>query len=84
MRQKGEADKTTGEKEGPLFGKVARYAAIGVEFPSTIIGGMFLGYLLDRYFETSPLLATVTTLLALAGAFIRLVQLLNRFSGRDR
>lgn len=83
MRQKGEPDKAGG-KENPLFGKVARYAAIGLEFPSTVIGGMFLGYLLDRYFETSPLLTTIATLLALAGAFIRLVQLLNRFSSRDR
>lgn len=83
VRQKWDLDRREG-KEGPLFVKVGKYAAIGLEFPSTVIGGMFLGYLLDLYFETSPSLTTTVTLLALAGAFIRLVQLLKRFSSKDK
>ncbi|MGH7771330.1 MAG: AtpZ/AtpI family protein [Candidatus Binatia bacterium] len=83
VRQKRDLDRREG-KEGPLFVKVGKYAAIGLEFPSTVIGGMFLGYLLDLYLDTSPWLVAIITFLALVGAFIRLAQWFQRFSGEDK
>lgn len=68
-----------GGPEEPLFFKFGKYAAIGLEFPSTVIGGLFLGYLLDNYFGTFPWLTAVCSLAALIGAFVRLVQWLRRF-----
>ena len=41
----GQEDKT------PPFVKFSKYAAIGLEFPSTILGGLGLGYVLDQYFD---------------------------------
>lgn len=79
-------DSEKGREEGdqrdkaPSFVKLSKYAAIGMEFPSTILGGLILGYLLDRYFDTSPWLVMVITLLALVGAFVRLIQTLRSFS----
>ena len=73
-----------GGKEDALFVKIGKYAAIGLEFPSTVLGGLFLGYALDRYFNSSPWFTGSLTLLALIGAFIRLFQLLRRFSGEDK
>lgn len=83
MRQKGERDRESG-KEEPLFANIGKYAAIGLEFPSTIIGGLFLGYLADGYFNSFPWFTSSFTLLALVGAFIRLVQWMKRFSGEDK
>ena len=82
------SEKENGErglnKEQPLFVKAGKYAAIGLEFPSTVIGGMLLGYLLDLYFDVSPWFAISITLLAFLGACIRLVQLVKRFSHEDK
>ncbi|OGP53974.1 MAG: hypothetical protein A2W66_12150 [Deltaproteobacteria bacterium RIFCSPLOWO2_02_56_12] len=83
MKQEGERDERPGKPE-PLFVKVGKYAAIGLEFPSTVLGGFFLGYLLDRYLSSSPWFMASFTILALIGAFIRLVRLLERFSGDDK
>ncbi len=65
----------------PNFVKVSKYLAIGLEFPSTIFGGLILGYLLDQYFDSSPWLTLSATLLALVGGFVRLIYMLRRFSG---
>jgi F0F1-type ATP synthase assembly protein I len=73
-------DKNT-ESES-FYLKVGKYTAAGLEFPTTILGGLLLGYFLDRYFETSPWFTTVLTLVALVGSFIRLFQWVNYFSRR--
>jgi len=78
---------TRDEPEGsrkPLFFKLGKYAAIGLEFPSTVIGGLFLGYLLDTYLASFPWLTAICTLAALVGAFVRLVQWMQRFSNENR
>jgi F0F1-type ATP synthase assembly protein I len=77
-----EQDKDTESESSYL--KVGKYAAAGLEFPTTILGGLLLGYFLDRYFETSPWFTTVLTLVALVGSFIRLFQWVNYFSRRKR
>jgi len=71
----GQEDKT------PALVKISKYTAIGLEFPSTILGGLALGYLLDLYLETSPWFVVTITLFSLVGAFIRLVYMLQRLSG---
>lgn len=63
---------------------MGKYAAIGLEFPSTVIGGMLLGYVLDLYFDTSPWFAILITLLAFLGACLRLVQMVKHFSHQDK
>lgn len=67
----------------PPYLKLAKYAAIGLEFPSTVIGGIVLGYLLDVYLDTSPWFAIALTLVAFSGACIRLVQWVRRFASED-
>lgn len=78
-----EGDEGRGSEESPLF-KLGKYAAIGLEFPSTVIGGLFLGYVLDGYFGTFPWLMAVCSIAALIGAFVRLGQWLQRFSHKER
>ena len=62
--------------------KLGKYAAAGLEFPSTILGGLLLGYFLDGYFKTSPWFTLILTILALVGGFVRLFQWINYFSRR--
>ena len=72
------------EDKTPAFVKISQYLAIGLEFPSTILGGLALGYLLDRYFNTSPWYTVGLTLLALFGGLARLVVVLRRLSSEKK
>ena len=81
MRQEENSGKREPEKKPPPFANLAKYVAIGVEFPSTIIGGLFLGYLIDLYFGTSPWFTATLAIVAFVGAVVRLVQWLQHFSG---
>jgi F0F1-type ATP synthase assembly protein I len=83
VRENGDR-KRGSNREQPFFAKMGKYAAIGLEFPSTVIGGMLLGYVLDLYFDTSPWFAILITLLAFLGACLRLVQLVKHFSHHDK
>jgi F0F1-type ATP synthase assembly protein I len=67
-----------------LYLKIGKYAAAGLEFPSTVLGGLLLGYFLDDYFKSSPWFTAGLTLVALIGGFIRLFQWVNYFSRRKR
>ena len=80
MRQ---GDKLPGKEPGKVnfpFARVAKYLAIGLEIPSTIIGGLVLGYLIDLQFGTSPWVTVVMAVLGLVGAVYRLLQYLKRFA----
>lgn len=79
----GQGDERNSSRESLVL-KMGKYAAIGLEFPGTVIGGLFLGYFLDGYFGTFPWLTTICSLAALIGAFVRLVQWVRRFSDRER
>jgi len=68
-------------------GVVVRYARLGAvafEFSGTIAAGAFLGWLIDRWFDSEPYGLVVSTLTAVIGGFVRLVELLRRFERLDR
>ena len=60
-------------------GKMARYAAVGIEFSSPIIAGAILGHYLDQYFRTDPWLTLVTFILGVLAGFYRLIATLSEF-----
>ncbi|HXG51884.1 MAG TPA: AtpZ/AtpI family protein [candidate division Zixibacteria bacterium] len=60
------------------------YLGIAFELPGTVLGGALVGYLADRYFDTSPWLFIAVTAVAFGGAMVRLVQWVRFFSGEDR
>ncbi|HEY7167385.1 MAG TPA: AtpZ/AtpI family protein [Candidatus Binatia bacterium] len=62
------------------YGKVAKYLAIGLEIPSTILGAVFVGYLVDSHFGTGPWFTVVCSILGFIGAVFRLVKYLKYFS----
>jgi F0F1-type ATP synthase assembly protein I len=71
-------------REQPRYIRISKFAAAALEFPSTILGGLFLGYTLDSQFKTTPWLTTLLTLLALVGAFIRLFQWVTYLSKKEK
>ena len=56
------------------------YLGVAFELPGTILGGIVIGYFLDRYLGTSPWLLIGLTALAFAGAFVRLVRWVKYFA----
>jgi F0F1-type ATP synthase assembly protein I len=63
-----------------LLQRAGLYLGVAFELPGTILGGLVIGYFADQYFNTSPWLLIVLTLLAFAGAFFRLMQWVKFFS----
>jgi F0F1-type ATP synthase assembly protein I len=62
------------------FDKIAKYLAVGLEIPSTILGAVLLGYVADSYFGTSPWLTVGFLVLGFVGAVFRLIQYAAYFS----
>jgi F0F1-type ATP synthase assembly protein I len=56
-----------------------RFAAVGAEFFSPILGGSLLGYYLDDHFHTAPWLAVAGVLLGVFLGMYRLVVELRDF-----
>jgi F0F1-type ATP synthase assembly protein I len=52
-------------------------------FSSNILGGIIVGYLLDRWLDTSPWMVVTGIVLGLTSAIIGLVRILNRLNRGD-
>jgi F0F1-type ATP synthase assembly protein I len=61
--------------------KSSRLMAIGFELAGAIVGGLVLGYYLDRYTGTEPLFTILGTLAGMAGGLRILLWALKRNSG---
>ena len=77
--------RSQGKKPGGIkYPIVSRKAgilvAMALELPGSIIGGLFIGYLLDNYFNTSPWIMMALTALGFTAACIRLVRWVRYFS----
>ena len=64
----------------PFLRRAGLYLGIAFELPSTIIGGLAVGYFLDKYLGSAPWLMIACTAVAFAGAFVRLVRWAKFFS----
>jgi F0F1-type ATP synthase assembly protein I len=59
--------------------RIWRFAAIGLEFFSPILGGSLLGYYSDEHFHTAPLLVVTGLLLGVFLGMYRLIVELRDF-----
>ena len=66
------------------LGKAGRFVALGFQFSGSVLGGLVVGYYADVALGTSPLMLTVVTVLAFAGAVYRLLLVLRRTQDEKR
>ena len=74
MSREGEPPEESADRNSARFVRIAKYAAIGIQFPSTIFAGLVVGYLLDGYFGTAPWLLVA---MAFGGFFVAVAQLIQ-------
>ncbi len=63
--------------------KLAVTLTVVTLFSSNILGGILVGYLLDRWLNTGPWMVITGLVLGLASAIIGLVRILNRLNRGD-
>ena len=73
----------SGSKLGDIWSKVAFYSGLGFILPGAIVGGAVIGYYLDRWLGTRPLLAVVMGVLGAVAGFIEIFRLWAREERRN-
>ena len=58
--------------------KLGLALSVGTVISSSVVGGVLLGYLLDRWFETKPWLTVAGVILGTAGAFVSVYRIMKR------
>jgi len=58
--------------------KLGLALSVGAVISSSVVGGILLGYLLDRWFETKPWLTVTGVILGTAGAFVNVYRIMKR------
>jgi ATP synthase protein I len=64
-------------------GKFARQMALALEIPMSPIAGGVVGYCLDRYFGTDPVLTIVFGLMGVGASVVNIVRLAREMSERQ-
>ncbi|HEY6401216.1 MAG TPA: AtpZ/AtpI family protein [Blastocatellia bacterium] len=69
--------------DGSQESKLAQTLKVATLFSSNILGGILIGYLVDRWFNTGPRMVITGVILGLTSAIIGLIRLLNRLTRSD-
>jgi F0F1-type ATP synthase assembly protein I len=69
--------------DGSQQSKLAQTLTVVTLFSSNILGGLLVGYLLDRWFNTGPWMVITGVILGLISAIIGLIRVLNRLNRGD-
>jgi F0F1-type ATP synthase assembly protein I len=72
------------DKLGNLWTKVAFYSSLGFILPASVVGGLLLGWYLDRCLHTTPVLAVALGFLGAAAGLAEILRLLTREEKRER
>ncbi len=67
----------------PEPSKLALALSVGSIISSNIIGGIVVGYFLDRWLQTDPWMVVVGLVLGTTSAFIGLYRIMNRLNRSD-
>lgn len=69
-------------RQSDLWAQVAYYASLGFILPAGAVVGYLLGWCLDRWLRTGPILAIVLGFAGAAAGFIEILSLLKRAEKR--
>jgi ATP synthase protein I len=65
-------------KQVDLWAQIAFYTSLGFILPAGAVGGYILGWFLDGWLHTTPVLAVLMAMLGAAGGFIEVLRLVTR------
>jgi F0F1-type ATP synthase assembly protein I len=71
-------------KQRDVWTQVAFYSGLGFILPASAAGGYLLGYVLDGWLHTSPVLGIVLGFAGAAGGVIEVLRILNRAEKSER
>ncbi len=71
-----------GSKQVELWAQVGFYTGLGFILPAGALVGYLLGWVLDGWLRTAPVLAVVMAFLGAAGGFVEVLRLLQRAEKR--
>ncbi|MBI1983325.1 MAG: AtpZ/AtpI family protein [Acidobacteria bacterium] len=71
-----------GGKQFDLWAQIGFYTSLGFIVPAGAVGGYLLGWLLDDWLSTKPVLAVVIAIVGAAGGILEVLQLLTRAEKR--
>jgi F0F1-type ATP synthase assembly protein I len=69
-------------KQSDLPAQVAYYASLGFILPAAAAVGYGIGWLLDRWLHTLPILSIIFAVLGAAGGFVEILQMMKRAENR--
>jgi F0F1-type ATP synthase assembly protein I len=61
-----------------LWARIGLYTSLGFILPASAVAGYILGWYLDGWLRTAPVLAVVMAMLGAAGGFIEVLHLVTR------
>ncbi len=61
-----------------MWGLIGFYVSLGFILPAGVIAGYILGFYLDRWLNTTPVLSVVLGFLGAVGGFVEILRLLAR------
>ncbi len=65
-------------KTTDLWAKIGLYTSLGFILPASALGGYLIGWGLDAWLHTAPVLSIVTTGLGAAGGIVEVLRILTR------
>ncbi len=66
------------ERQGDLWAQIGLYSSLGFILPAGAVAGYVLGWLLDDWLHTSPVLAIVMGFAGAGGGLIEILRILGR------
>ncbi len=61
------------------FGSIGRWTAVVGMLTAPVIGGAILGYYLDDYFKTAPILTAICIFIGIFTGFYNFIKMVNSF-----
>ncbi|MGA2986208.1 MAG: AtpZ/AtpI family protein [Terriglobia bacterium] len=74
--------KTSDKRMGP-WEKVGYYSSLGIVLPAGAVGGLGLGWVLDRWLHTKPIFTVILCLVGAGAGIIDILRILTRAEKQD-
>lgn len=72
-----------GSDQSGLWRQLALGSGLGLVFFTSIGGGYFLGWLVDRWLHTGPIFGVIFGIVGLAGGLLEILRILKRDEERE-